>query len=368
MYRFRPRFERSRLTSGKEPNSGTTAHAGRTTDGLRAVPQASIGARSTSLTGRTVLSREHPAHGVSPRSSSAPLARTPRSAEVTVQGFRLLGMSAREARMYLAFLRGSLGAREAAEIAGLHRATGYRVLLRLLDRGLVVSNGRTPRRFHSVEPSVLFRRLELFYRDETEIPSSLAEAFGSWTETRLSSLSISPLQTEPPRILAVEGKSLHPVLSELLLAKRSVAAVVRPLATPVTYRNALARALGNLARNGVNIRLITDATPADYRFCRAITREAGASAAPVQVRHFCPVSSQLLSIDRQTVIRIPTLGTSNRAPPVGVAITDRARVQALVNRFESLWTEAAGASRVLGSGTDPPHPVLRGEDTGVRSF
>jgi Tfp pilus assembly protein PilZ len=55
--------------------------------------------------------------------------------------------------------------------------------------------------------------------------------------------------------------------------------------------------------------------------------------------------SQLYSIDRQTVVRIPTLGTSNRTLPVGVAIKDRARVQALVNRFESLWAEAIGASR-----------------------
>jgi hypothetical protein len=268
--------------------------------------------------------------------------------------------------MYLAFLQGPLGAREAAELAGLHRATGYRVLLRLIDRGLVISNGRTPRRFRAVEPATLFRRLELFYRDETEIPSSLAEAFGGGSEPRPVHLLPIEGHEEAPRILAMEGRATHPAIFELSQAKRAVAAVVRPLSTPVGYRNALARTLGNLARNGVNIRMITDALPADYRFCRMVVREAGGTAAPIQVRHYCPIASQLYSIDRQKVVRIPTLGASNRALPVGVAISDRARVQALVNRFESLWTEAAGASRVLGSGNEPARSPLRGADPLVR--
>jgi hypothetical protein len=133
----------------------------------------------------------------------------------------------------------------------------------------------------------------------------------------------------------------------------SVAAIVRPLSTPVSYRNALARTLGHLARDGVRVRLITDAMPADYRFLRTVVREAGGTSSSIQVRHFCPVLSQLYSIDRRTVVRIPTLGASNRALPVGVAIRDRSRVQALVTRFESLWAESTGSLRTLGSGHEP---------------
>lgn len=256
--------------------------------------------------------------------------------------------------MYLAFLAAPRTAREAAEIAGLHRATGYRVLLRLLDRGLISSDGRSPRRFQAVDPSTLFRRLESFYHDETELPSCFAEAFEGDSHARLSGLStLAGLAAEAPRILAPEGESVHPAILELSHAKRAVAAVVRPLSAPIGYRNALARTLGRLARNGVHIRLITDAMPADYRFCRAVFREAGGTAPKIQVRHYSPVASQLYSIDRRTVVRIPTLGASNRAPPVGVVISDRGRVQILVSRFESLWTEAAAASWALGSNHGP---------------
>jgi Sugar-specific transcriptional regulator TrmB len=274
---------------------------------------------------------------------------TEESTITIVQGLRLLGLSSREGKMFLALIRGPLGAREASEQAGLHRATGYRVLLRLLDRGLVAGNGRTPQAFHAVSPAVLFRRLELFYRDETEIPGHFAEALVHGADTSTSRPTIVPLPSDRPRLLAAEGKNQHPALLALSAAKRSATAIVRPLATPVGYRLGLARALGQLARRGVSVRLITDATPADYRFSRAIHREAGGSSAALQVRHYCPLAAHIYTIDRERVIRLPTLGASSRVSPVAVLLDDAARVRAQVSRFEGLWAEAYGAVQPLRS-------------------
>jgi len=268
-------------------------------------------------------------------------------------GFRLLGMSSREVRMYAAFLDGPRGAREAAEIAGLHRATAYRVLIRLLDRGLIQTDGQVPRRFRAVDPTILFHRLELFYRDETEIPNCFVEAFGQAPELRPKGPSTFPAPTGTLRVLAAEGRSTYPAIAVLSQAKTSVAAVVHPMSNPAGFRNALARALGHLARSGVRVRLITDALPVDYRFYRAVVREAGPASASVEVRHLCPCLSQLFLIDRQTVLRIPTLGVSNRAPPIAVAVNDRARVRLYVARFEALWTEAAGSPRTAPMGHEP---------------
>jgi len=295
---------------------------------------------------------ERELHGAPSASHGSPSPWTSpgHSAVMVAAGLRLLGLSARDARMYLAFLDAPRGAREASEMAGLHRATGYRVLLRLLDRGLVVSDGRVPRHFRALDPATLFHRLERFHHDETEIPVYFAEALGGRSEARPSGHGSLVGPVEAPRILAAEGKSTHPALLELSRAERSVAAVVRPLSTPVSYRNALARTLGHLARKGVRIRLITDAMPADYRFCRAVVREAGDAADLVHIRHYSPLASQLYSVDRQKVVRIPTLGSPSRAPPVGVEVSDRARVHALVNRFESLWTESVRAARGSGEG------------------
>jgi hypothetical protein len=275
--------------------------------------------------------------------------RPPDSPAMVVSSLRLLGLSTREARLFLALLKEPLGAREASEVAGLHRATGYRVLLRLLDRGLVAGNGRNPQSFRAANPSALFRRLELYYRDETEIPGYFAEAMnGSTVAVGTPTGTFAP-PYERPWILAGEGRTLHPAIAALSEAKRSVTAIVRPLSTPISYRVALAKALGQLARSGVNVRLITDATPADYRFCRTVHREAGGNVPSLLVRHYCPIACHAYTIDRQRVLRLPSLGASARSPPLAVVIDDPGRVRAQVSRFEGLWAEGFGAVQPLRS-------------------
>jgi len=273
----------------------------------------------------------------------------PESPVTIVQGLRLIGLSPREGKMFLALIRGPLGAREASELAGLHRATGYRVLLRLLDRGVVSGNGRNPQSFQAVNPAVLFRRLELAYRDETEIPGHFAEALSHGVESAPARAGFLAGSAERPRVLSGDSKSMHPALSVLGTAKRAVTVVVRPLSTPVSYRQALARCLGQLARRGVSVRLITDATPADYRFGRVIHRESGGNVGTLQVRHYCPLMTHAYTIDRERVIRLPTLGTSSRTPPVAILLEDAGRVRAQVSRFEGLWAEAYGAVQPLRS-------------------
>ena len=353
MYRFRPKSEPSPSPPGTDPAGGARSRPNQLSRASPPQESSPPSYRSVGLVDRAIDAPGRPpgSPAVELRPSHSRGIHGGRSTLGGLHGLSLLGLSAREARLYFAFLDGPRSAREAAEIAGLHRATGYRVLLRLLDRGLIASHGLTPRRFQAIDPGILFRRLELFYRDETEIPGLLAEAFGAEGEPRPNGLPSGVGVTEPPRILAPEGRSPHPAILELARAKRAVAAVVRPQSTPVSYRTALARTLGQLVRSGIHVRLITDAMPADYRFCRAVVREAGGSAATIQIRHFSPVATQLYSVDRQTVVRIPTLGASSRSAPVGVALDDRARVQSLVTRFESLWSEATGPAPALR-----PHP------------
>lgn len=247
--------------------------------------------------------------------------------------------------MYLALLDGFHGAREAAQISGLHRATGYRVLARLLERGLISGNGQKPQRFRAVEPALLFHRLELFYRDEAEIPSLMAEAFGPRPDGPNHLHLAHGVHTEPPRILAADGRGAHPALLELGQAKQSVGAIVHPLSAPLEYRVALARTLGRLARGGVQVRLITDALPADDRFCRAVVRESGGAPFSLQMRHYCPLACNLYSIDRQKIIRLPTLGVTSRSLPVGLAIEDPTQARRMVSRFESLWNDSVSTAR-----------------------
>ena len=351
MYRFSAKSESSRISAGREPDPQRPRNsAGFDLDPWRS-NEGSLGMRTDGIVDHSALGTPRGVHASAPTPPPPSPTRISwaGSSDAVAQGLRFLGMSGREARLYLAFRDAARGAREAAEVAGLHRATCYRILLRLFDRGLIVSDGGRPRRYHAVDLATLFRRLEQFYRDETEIPGCFVEAFGSRRENLPNGHFAVPHIEEHPRVLAPQGRGLHPAILELSGAKRAVAMVVRPLSAPIGYRRALARTLGQLARNGVHIRLITDALPSDYRFCSAVFRESGSARSAVQVRHFSPVMSQFYSIDRRTIVRIPTLGVSTRAAPVAVAIHDRARVQALVTRFESLWSEATGTSRVVES-------------------
>ena len=277
-----------------------------------------------------------------------------------VRGFHLLGMAPREARMYLVLIDGYRGAREAAQLAGLHRATGYRVLQRLLERGLIVGNGQKPQRYRAVEPAVLFHRLELFYRDEAEIPSLMAEAFGPRPEGPTHLHFAHGAHAEPPRILAGDGRGVHPALIELGQAKHSVGAIVHPLSSPLEYRVALARSLGRLARSGVQVRLITDALPADDRFCRTVLREAGGAPLTLQIRHYSPLACNLYSIDRQKIVRLPTLGVSSRSSPVAVSIEDPVQARRMVSRFEALWNDAVNTIRLRPPFSEPTEDPARG--------
>jgi len=339
MYHFRNRDEPNRLTSEEKPKapSAVSAHE---------FPNASAGSPYSRPHG--VFGGAFPSVGSSVPESflvhrptvppSAVPASPAASIEALAQGFRLLGMTSREARVYLALRESPLGAREATQMAGLHRATGYRVLRRLLERGVISGDGRKPQRYRALDPAILFHRLEQFYRDETEIPGFLAESFGSRELTPSYIPNGGPVPTV--RVLVAEGRAVHPALLELSHAKHSLSVVVRPLATPAPFRSSLARTFGRLARNGVRVRVVCDATPADHRFCTIMLREAKGAPNPIHVRHYSPVVSNFFSIDRQRVVRLATLGVPNRKPPVGIAIDDPSGVRALVSRFESLWSEA----------------------------
>lgn len=267
-----------------------------------------------------------------------------------VQGLRLIGMPSREARLYLALVRSPLGVREAAELAGLHRATAYRVLLRLLDRGMVVGDGGSPQRFLAVAPDVLLHRLNGLFLEEAEVAALLAEVYGRWV---VSPLGDAPpavgARDERPRILSSEARATHPVLAELAEAHQSVDALVRPLSMSLVHRTGLARTLGRQARQGVRVRIVTDATPADCRFATAMARESGDRATAVQVRHFTPVVGHFYVIDGRRVIRLPTLGAFGRAPQVALVVDDPPRVRARLARFEALWAEGSGAFRAARS-------------------
>jgi Sugar-specific transcriptional regulator TrmB len=253
------------------------------------------------------------------------------------------GFSEREARLYLVLLRsGSLGAREAAEAAGLHRATAYRALLRLLMRGVIVGDGRTPQRFQSVGIDLLIARVGAFLREEEELNDLAAQA---------AKAALVPLEgrgeavrlPHAPQLLARPASGPHAALVHLAAARRTVDVMVRPLAAPPPYRAALVQTISKLVRSGVFVRLVLDATVADRRIKDRLTREGITGSPALQVRHFTPLGSHSYIVDGARSIRFPILGILTRTADVAILTDDPERVSAEVGRFEAVWSRATSA-------------------------
>jgi len=276
--------------------------------------------------------------------ASAEVDRGVAAAHALIKGLRVLGMPPREARLYLALVQhGPRVAREAAESAGLHRATAYRVLLRLLDRGLVIGDGRSPQRFQAIPPEVLLQRFTASLRDEEEVAQTLAEVYARAMTDSTGEREGEGAGPIHPRLLAAGTAGSHLALIALAGARNTADIVVRPLALGASYRAGLAHTIARLARQGVRVRLITDATPADHRFVKALDREAGEGPSALQVRHSTPTVTHGYIIDGRRSIRFPALSLLGRNPEVAIELDDFARVRSHVTRFEALWNEAAAS-------------------------
>lgn len=255
-------------------------------------------------------------------------------------GLRMVGLPARQARLYLALSRGPQTARHAAETAHLHRATAYRLLVRLLERGLIVGGGWSPQKFQAVPPELLLARLEGFLREEADLCAMLTQTYARWARQETVDGSARTSEEIP------ETPSHRPTPNELLLAEieathQTLDLVVRPADCSVPFRTSLLRSLGNLTRRGVRIRLITDATPPDQRFVAALSRDTGDSRRLLTRRHLAPVGAHYYLCDSRVAVRVPALGFSAAPPGIAIAERDPTRVRMQVERFESLWAQAS---------------------------
>jgi Sugar-specific transcriptional regulator TrmB len=255
-------------------------------------------------------------------------------------GLKLVGMPHRQARLYLALSRGPQTARHASEIARVHRATAYRLLVRLLHRGLIVGDGRNPQTFQAVPADRLLRRLEGFLREEADLCAALTGAYARWASVAPARPDRSSM-VEPPRVLTRTEPGRHPLLAEIGTARQTLDVVVRPSGCSATLRAGILRALGGLQRRGVKIRLITDATPPDQRFVSSLLRDARGAPPHLQLRHLAPLGAHYYVCDSRVAVRLPGLGSSPHLPDIAIIERDPGRVRTQAQRFEALWAEGS---------------------------
>jgi sugar-specific transcriptional regulator TrmB len=255
-------------------------------------------------------------------------------------GLRLVGMPQRQARLYLALSRGPQTARHAAEIARLHRATAYRLLVRLLERGLIIGGGWSPQKFQAVPPELLMSRLEGFLREEADLCATLTGTYARWARA-VPEGHDRELRGELPQVLPRRPGGNDLILAEIESARQTLDLVARPVDCTIPFRTSLLRTLGNLTRRGVRVRLLTDATPPDQRFVAALARDPGDSRRLLTRRHLAPVGAHYYLCDSRVAVRLPAFGFTSHLPGIAIAERDPVRVRAQVERFETLWAQAS---------------------------
>ncbi|MHB8352528.1 MAG: TrmB family transcriptional regulator [Thermoplasmata archaeon] len=272
-----------------------------------------------------------------PAPSEAPVPTPDRSFDLA-SGLKLVGLSYRQARLYLVLSRGPLTARQVAGIVHLHRATAYRLIVRLLERGLIVGDGGIPQKFQAAPPTLLLTRLEGFLREEADLCATLTREYARWAG--MVPLHQDTRETvEPPLLLSARGGVRDPALAEIEATRQTLDLVVRPVSCTISFRTGLLRALGNLMRRGVRIRLLTDATPPDLRFVAALSREGG-DPTRLHRRHVAPVGAHYYVRDGRFAVRLPALGLPGHLPGIALGERDPRRVLVQAERFESLWAQA----------------------------
>jgi hypothetical protein len=332
-------------------------------------------------TGRAVdtgagLESSFPTHGwdlpgTSARPPSSGTGRIPWPASLGPRALQGFGLSPREARLYLALVtQGPIGARRATEGSGLHRATAYRVLSRLLARGLVRAERRWPREYSPIPLRVLVERHVSFLRDEIELRHWLLRAFPAAPDPAIGSLWVSRpdrLRCPPPDnadrvgsipmgVTAIGSVSDSPLLDQLQGARRGVDALIRPLMIPSGLRSKIAASLARTAARGLPVRVVLDYLAADRRFAALFRRERSPRVSNLEVRHFTPLGGHFYVIDGRAAVRFPILTGSTRDPDFGFVSEDRDFVGAQVTRFEAVWDDAV-ARRLARVLPDPEGPV-----------
>lgn len=270
-----------------------------------------------------------------------------------VRALRPFGLSSREARMYLALARtGRTRARDATEGARLERATAYRVLARLVARGLVSEHPAYPREYSAIPLRMLIERNVAFLRDEIELRRWLVPVFPDGTEAagigghdlRGERFPKGILPEIPDRgpcrasLIRYDAPTDSGLLGVVQGAHRSVDAVVRSIDIGPDLRSKMVGALVRAAMRGLMVRVVLDYQTTDRRLASALRRAP--SGSNLEIRHYTPLGGHFYVLDGRTAVRfpLPRCFPDDSAP--GLLSKDPAFVQSQITRFESVWEDA----------------------------
>lgn len=269
------------------------------------------------------------------------------------------GLGVREAQLYRTLLKfGPMSARQSIGLAGLDRATGYRVLSKLRARGLVSSTPSRPQRFVPLDVTRLFERTVTVLRDDLEFlrvlrEHYLADGAHAAGPSRVSALAPSgpPARARWPtvRVYPRSEEIAHGLIQLADGAKEELEALMMPQVIPESLRVEVARAVGRCVERGVRVRVVVDYHPIDLEFLAAMLKSWATIPHGFEFRFFAPQFARLYLIDHRTALRcIRTAGSTSLGPELGLSSDDPEFVRYQSTRFQAIWREALPMQRAEG--------------------
>ncbi|HYK92549.1 MAG TPA: helix-turn-helix domain-containing protein [Thermoplasmata archaeon] len=331
-------------------------------------------------------SRTHPLHGgpnppggsLPPQVPNAASARAPGGDPLTMALLHF-GLGAREAQLYRTLLKfGPMSARQSIGLAGLDRATGYRVLSKLRARGLVSSTPSRPQRFVPLEVARLFERTVTVLRDDLEFLRVLREHYmvdGSHatgtTRPMPTGVGGVPPRTRWPtvRVYPRSEEIAQGIIQLAESAKEELEALMMPQVIPEPLRVDVARAVGRCVERGVRVRVVVDYHPIDLEFLAAMLKSWASIPHGFEFRFFAPQFARLYLVDHRMALRcIRSAGSASLGPELGLSSDDAEFVRYQSTRFQAVWREALPMQRAESGMTQPRSAPALGNPRDLRRW
>jgi len=263
------------------------------------------------------------------------------------------GLTRNEARV-LVFLAktGPSKASEVARAVQINRTETYRTIRNLQRRGLVEATLERPVRFQSMP----FDRCLRILIDERKAKLRILEQRGEALRRQFADVRVEPVSQEVERFQVVQGRlrieqRLHGMYGQ---AQKSVMTVLSPSEVIRADTSDLFDMLGEAAKNGLRIRVITSINQSNLEIVEKL-RES------IEIRHLDlkakPIPRVSIIDDNEALFEITTADESLRSEDeVALWINSRAFVRNLQAYFEEMWnsgTPAEGRLETLRKGIPP---------------
>ena len=250
------------------------------------------------------------------------------------------GLTRNEARV-LVFLAktGPSKASEVARAVQINRTETYRTIRNLQRRGLVEATLERPVRFQSVP----FDRCLHILIDERKARLRILEQRGEDLRRQFDDMRVEPVSQEVERFQVVEGRlRIEQRLNGMYTqAQKSVMTVLSPSEVIRADTSDLFDSLGNAAKNGLRVRVITAINQSNLQIVEKFRER-------IEIRHLDlkakPIPRVSIIDDSEALFEITTVDESPRTEEeVALWINSRAFVRNLQAYFEEMWNSGTPA-------------------------